>query len=456
MRATRYGCVYATFSVTADNVKVVFVNYDSVIGLVNGRFCAKGVQEPQTKRIDLNFYELDWSDPLGTYPFKRDGGDIYDNTFEYEINHLADLAVQSTITFKGDTTPKGISAPSDSNNKRDMDHPIGKRALNPLPDGYGRIFHPQIVGHGIIANLIKWNMASNVAASEGFTFDDEITAYDQNTQCAIQPTPKPSCDMNKASNIPYNVFPFAYGPFCDTQSKNPKSAVNSYVDSNGKPIKRQRSLDKRTPPPNPDTYKDYIFHLKWDPAGDATSCSKSCKDAWDYISNSPCGHTGGQSNAVTSTGTFDLGSSCGKYSWEITAPTTPSPSPTPTPITPLKEANLQCAGKNTGGDVHKDTLSYNSGFACAGTAYKNLGPNDPGMDYVSKDGSVTYHYHVQWIQGCKTTVDTQNVANPLNIQNPGYTICQDTYIKTYDQCTGNGGAGGTIDEGCLRYSFGIV
>lgn len=138
--------------------------------------------------------------------------------------------------------------------------------------------------------------------------------------------------------------------------------------------------------------------------------------------------------------------------------TTAQPGPTTTaatPITELKEQNLQCANKNTGGDVQPDWVNQYSGWACAGVANKQIGPDDQPMDWKTTTNDVVYHYHLEWIKGCKTTVDKQNVANPLNVKDPGYTLCQESYVKCYTHCTGNGGAGGSLDQGCLRYSFTI-
>lgn len=111
----------------------------------------------------------------------------------------------------------------------------------------------------------------------------------QPTEPPAPPVPRPQCNMEDASGLPFNVFKSVYGQFCGEVDKA-KSALTWIVDSRGNRIPtRRRSLHGRTPPPNPDTYNNYKIDLTWSPGGNAeATCAKSCSDAYGLLVNSPC------------------------------------------------------------------------------------------------------------------------------------------------------------------------
>lgn len=110
------------------------------------------------------------------------------------------------------------------------------------------------------------------------------------TQTAKPPAPK--CNMDDASGMPFNVFNGVYGSFCSEIGKDQKKEAKWTVDSRGnqasQAARRFAELLTRTPPPNPDTYRDYKVDLKWTPAQGDAACAKSCEDAYALIATSPC------------------------------------------------------------------------------------------------------------------------------------------------------------------------
>lgn len=75
------------------------------------------------------FYELDISDPLGMAPFKRDGDDAYEGTFEYNLNRLAELAFTA-----GSKLEDGTLAHNATDTEENSE---GKRFVDAmLPDGW--------------------------------------------------------------------------------------------------------------------------------------------------------------------------------------------------------------------------------------------------------------------------------------------------------------------------------
>ncbi|KAH7118659.1 hypothetical protein B0J13DRAFT_569518 [Dactylonectria estremocensis] len=63
---------------------------------------------------------------------------------------------------------------------------------------------------------------------------------------------------------------------------------------------------------------------------------------------------------------------------------------------------------------------------------------------------ISYYYSVYWIDGCVTTQETQNFRFPLGI---GSTITAYLNVREdYTKCD-NGGVGGSVQVGCLLYTF---
>lgn len=137
-------------------------------------------------------------------------------------------------------------------------------------------------------------------------------------------------DKDSLSAVPYNVFSGqdtgVYAQFCfkfHTWEQNGWT-----VDSRGNPISVAGQKMKRTPPLNPSTYDSYKFHLEWTPDTTASMCTQTvddCLQAFHLLSESPCGHQGGEQNVITSAGNFTI-PGCGAYSYNITGPSSNSSS----------------------------------------------------------------------------------------------------------------------------------
>lgn len=158
----------------------------------------------------------------------------------------------------------------------------------------------------------------------------------------------PSCpDTNALSGIPYNVF---YGGDMTENGKYQTNVFDGFcmaidgttnsawtVDAHGKRTDGKKMLlKKRTPPPNPDTYKTFSFKLSWTKENnDNNGCGQTalgCYEAFAKIIDSPCGHQGGESNVITAKASLSL-PICGTYAYEVTGPDVPKPQP---PASPTK------------------------------------------------------------------------------------------------------------------------
>lgn len=149
-------------------------------------------------------------------------------------------------------------------------------------------------------------------------------------------------------------------------------------------------------------------------------------------------------------GKFDVG--CGTFDFKVYKPTTA-----------LKTFDQFCYRvedfAKLSGDVHESTLNVLSGFACAGTALeKQKIKKDDKKTYIqfySEEGGVPYQYNVWWKDGCKLDNNGPSevfASNPLMVNDPGYTTCQQTLIRNWRACN-NKGVGGNIQVGCLIYEF---
>ncbi|KAL9106051.1 MAG: hypothetical protein Q9227_008894 [Pyrenula ochraceoflavens] len=141
--------------------------------------------------------------------------------------------------------------------------------------------------------------------------DNDISTDITFGEASVNPQPPigATCDTKSISDIPYNVFYGQNGGVFDSFCFAIDSAqpLNWKVDAHGNqkaPSKRdvlplplspldQRD-DKRTPPPNPDTWNKYTIELDWKPDSNK-GCGQSavsCEDAFVHITDSPCGHQG--------------------------------------------------------------------------------------------------------------------------------------------------------------------
>lgn len=235
-------------------------------------------------------------------------------------------------------------------------------------------------------------------------------------------------------------------------------------------------IDKRTPPTDPDTYKDYHVFLRWESSG-SFSCPVSCAEAYRAIADSPCGHTGGDQNAMARSGFLNVG--CGTYSYDILVPGGGSVTDTP-----LEFRDQLCYREDQWpkhGDVSEKKVKEVANSVC-GKADKSgkkvpemMGREDERWELVKGSLRVS----VEWISGCtlKGGANEQDTRWPL-----GYDGHVDCYLMFYENwrnckslrplpsCHGlslflltidrfdignNGGVGGSRQVGCLEYSLSL-
>lgn len=146
------------------------------------------------------FYELNSWDPAGRSPWKRgaEGGEL-NGTF------YGDMLILSQITRL-----------VDPNAELHHDGGDAKKALAArvaildylIPDGYGRVFHPQIPLHEMIASLVIYEIMKDYQARIGYAV---WTPPPENTSCkkpshTPSAPPKPKPPPPKPTLIPLPPF----------------------------------------------------------------------------------------------------------------------------------------------------------------------------------------------------------------------------------------------------------
>jgi hypothetical protein len=141
------------------------------------------------------------------------------------------------------------------------------------------------------------------------------------------------------------------------------------------------------------------------------------------------------------------------------SPSEPPSGPTPeSAAKPLQPENLQCHSLD---DFHKKNDVKRGTVSKAATAACEIGHDldvshplvitnsyDQPTGFLKRK-DVHYLYTYEWIPDC--------IGGLQGTQDPAGTgdedACHKLFLQTYDDCTGNEGIGGSIDVGCLRYSF---
>ena len=117
------------------------------------------------------FYELNSWDPAGTTPWKRDsGGGELSGTF------YGDMLILAKITRLMD--PNAELHHDNGNSKRDL---VRRADIADylVPNGYARVFHPQIPLHQLIANVVVHQIMVEHEARRGYAVwtDDNENSY---------------------------------------------------------------------------------------------------------------------------------------------------------------------------------------------------------------------------------------------------------------------------------------
>lgn len=178
------------------------------------------------------------------------------------------------------TEPAGFIPPERSVKKKQRD--LQKR----VPDSIGRLFHPTPLGHDVITTYAILALFRALAPPKECKKKEK-------------PGPKPDaeCEMDWASALPYNVFRSTFQDFCKRADSNiirPLTVTaNSKGDLKPPPLVVQDPNhypfppQKRTPPPNPNAYKDVKIQFTWRPTVKG-ACKLSCTEAFESITSSPC------------------------------------------------------------------------------------------------------------------------------------------------------------------------
>ncbi|KAJ6080564.1 hypothetical protein N7499_005438 [Penicillium canescens] len=182
----------------------------------------------------LMFYEMDSLDLKGTSPWKRTVESSYVDTFEGTVNQFAEIAYGldsgvklSAASFVSDTSPAAttsLMAVSKVNLMSTSENT--KRTVSKwLPDGYGRVFHPQILLHEIISALVVYNMVDKNEQDHGLPAIPETISFDS---CPYYPSSgSNSSDDSDDSNA----------------SSSQQIAVASYINPLGDPSAWEHLID---------------------------------------------------------------------------------------------------------------------------------------------------------------------------------------------------------------------
>jgi hypothetical protein len=147
---------------------------------------------------------------------------------------------------------------------------------------------------------------------------------------------------------------------------------------------------------------------------DGSSCAETA-------TNTQCAQGGGGRGQACVENTY-----CA--SWVSTKPTE-APAPPEEKITPLELGPVFC--KNRGGD-HKDVspgaVKALADAYCEANLPVEMKSDSPVSGTTKSD---LYYYEVSWVEGCKTTVESQDPYTPLGKDGP---LCKDLFVKAYAGC----------------------
>ncbi|KAL2062145.1 hypothetical protein VTL71DRAFT_6411 [Oculimacula yallundae] len=172
---------------------VVFIDYDAYLTKAKGHFCEAGVDETPTSGETWNdnlFFKLD-SGVQGSSPWKRDSAtDVLTGTFKGYMEVMVQLTIM--LDHQSRLLVEDVIHVDDSNslmNEEKSSSSVGELLVdyfpNFLPDGYGRVFHPQKILHEIIAQVIIKEMGTTNLLSNGFP---EITDDLDIASCPYNPS----------------------------------------------------------------------------------------------------------------------------------------------------------------------------------------------------------------------------------------------------------------------------
>ncbi|KAK7415730.1 hypothetical protein QQX98_005643 [Neonectria punicea] len=290
-------------------------------------------------------------------------------------------------------------------------------------------------------------------------------------------SPEPEC--NGDMKVDTSCFEAIYPTFCteveDDQSKElTKNLTNNDIESNNEKRRSWSGMQRRRVAPRDDSCDGWVLEFNW--SGGEGDCDEDCGHSMDKL------EVGCLLGDSYSEGSFDVG--CGTYKFKATfdenavkttttstsevpesttseAPdTTTSEAPaeiTEAAKTPLELGSTVCededdfpghAGINPG--AQKSEADFFCQLMRGDELIEDIGSGDARASRVLFDGhDISYEYTISWIDGCETTVERQEIEDPIG---DGDLSCKDVFVKVFEDCN-NGGVGGHVDAGCLRYEF---
>ncbi|KAM0594562.1 hypothetical protein ACHAP6_000305 [Verticillium nonalfalfae] len=284
---------------------------------------------------------------------------------------------------------------------------------------------------------------------------------------SIGPPNSPKCEHDKLSEIPSNVF-YSWenkvsSRFCEQWDESTK--LEMIVDASGEDRKPQfeesRSLQRRTPPPDPSNYSKYDFRLRFTPAEEKKKCAMDCNKAYLTLATA-CQNNGAAGVLMAKSGKVDV--DCGTFDYAIEEKVVYSPKEPPMPDpatpakTPLKVFPRFCFAADAfgdHGDIQPSMVRDYSSYPCYRSSEWPIKQDDKSTfrRWATMTNDVPYQFNIYWKHGCVSEgPDEAYSTDPFNSGKPDYKLCYDTMRDNYRKCN-NGGVGGNIQIGCLVYEF---
>jgi hypothetical protein len=276
-------------------------------------------------------------------------------------------------------------------------------------------------------------------------FDDENISINDGLHAEVK------CDKGTfLRDIPRDCFMSIFPSFCNVvdKHKNMGTALNFTGDSTDTGSRRKRAaLAERREMMQTRAVAcgDWQFEFSYDGTPEPGDCSTSCEDSMKAF-----GDECFDSRNTFREGTIDVG--CSSYRYKVmNAPKKEEPKPEPSkvpdpkpeepkekPPTPLELKSAVCENEADFGnhpDVSPDFQSGRAGVFCGSGIYDNkvakMSPGSKPYSATHKGGKVNYWYEVSWVEGCKTTVDSQDVAYPVGNKGPR---CADIFKSAFKSC----------------------
>ncbi|PNH60636.1 hypothetical protein VD0002_g7021 [Verticillium dahliae] len=266
---------------------------------------------------------------------------------------------------------------------------------------------------------------------------------------SIGPPNSPKCEHDKLSDIPSNVFYSSEnkvsGRFCEQWDESTK--LEMIVGASGEDRKPQfeesRSLQRRTPPPDPSNYSKYDFRLRFAPAKEKKKCAMDCNTAYLTLATA-CQNNGAAGVLMAKSGKVDVVYGTFDYAIE---------EKTPLKVFPRFCFAAEAFGDH--GDIQPSMVRDYSSYPCYRSSAWPIKQGDKSTfrRWATMTNNVPYQFNIYWKHGCVSEgPDEAYSTDPLNSGKPDYKLCYDTMRDNYRKCN-NGGVSGNIQIGCLVYEF---